>query len=65
MASDNSKTKIIRDPVSEVIEILGGTTAENMPQQLDRIARLLLGVRYVPWVQAYEARTGKPWIGRR
>lgn len=65
MASDNSRTKIIKDPVSEVIEILGQTNAANMPEQLDRIARLLLRDRYAAWKQAYEARNGKPWPGER
>ena len=63
MASDNSKMKVVAaDQTSAIIGILNDTTA-NADQKLDRLARLVLGNNYQAWVQAYRARTGKPWLG--
>lgn len=66
MASDNSKMKVVASSQNgEIVRILGETTAANVNQQLDRLARLVLGGQYAQWVQAYRARTGKPWLGEQ
>lgn len=47
----------------EAVTILTNTTQANAPQQLDALARLLLGDRYAAWVRNYRLMHKADWMG--